>query len=497
MKKSILLLLILQCSLSSISFGQQPGDLDNSFGTGGKVVKYLAPWLDIAIQPDGKILAVSNVLARYKTDGSLDSSFAINGIDTIKIGSAIYKCSAVSLQPDGKILVTGRPAYGTSTLKDFFLIRYHTDGSHDSSFDGDGVLLTDLNSTSNDYGYELAIQQDGKIIVAGASNNYLALCRYHSDGSLDSSFDYDGKLVDYSVNVNFGGNWSDAVYMKLQTDGKILVGSGMVITRLKNDGSVDSSFGTSGVNILASSMYDIIIQPDDKIVLAGGGTAFVITRLNYDGSPDNNFGNGGVTTTGWYPLTCSHPTQIATSVVLQPDGRILAGGYNTCGILNDGREFVLIRYNDNGSIDSSFNADGKVTTSFLGFSSESHASVITPDLKLILGGFSYYIDYGALARYHLGYMLDVNTVAGTMENIGIAPNPTQDWINIQASKIENGIWHLEVLDLAGRQVMQEEIAVTSGSIQKKVFLNGLPAGLYLLQLDNGKKKAVSRVVKYE
>src|SRR5690606_2686208 len=98
------------------------------------------------------------------------------------------------------------------------------DGSLDSSFDGDGIVLTDLNSGSNDRGYELAIHSDGTIVVAGTSDQKLALSRYHPNGVLDSTFDYDGKLVvdNIAVDLTFyvNNNWTHPTYMKLQADGK-------------------------------------------------------------------------------------------------------------------------------------------------------------------------------------------------------------------------------------------------------------------------------------
>src|SRR4051812_23918996 len=100
MKKFILLLLSLQFSLGNISLAQNPGDLDITFGSGGQVTIPNVPLMDIAIQPDGKVLVVSNVIARYNTDGMLDATFGINGIDSIKIDDTIYYCSVIGIQSD-------------------------------------------------------------------------------------------------------------------------------------------------------------------------------------------------------------------------------------------------------------------------------------------------------------------------------------------------------------------------------------------------------------
>jgi len=498
MRTLILLLLILSSVWDSRCVAQQPGDLDNSFGTGGMVVMHYAPWTDMTIQPDGKILAVSDVIARYKIDGTLDSSFGVNGIDTIRIDSMSQVVgSAIALQPDGKILIAAGPVYVNTDLKDFLLIRYNTDGSLDSSFGGDGFALADINSGSDDYSYEVVVQADGKIIVSGASDQKLALCRYNSNGSLDSTFDYDGKLILNDINIGFSSNWSHATYMKLQADEKILAGSSSLFARLNPDGSLDNSFGNNGLKGLPASMNDLAIQPDGKIVLAGGGGDFVIIRLDSSGNFDNNFGTGGVTTTSAGMPNCSNPGHMATSVTLQPDGRILAGGYNWCCLLHDCREFVLMRYNEDGSPDSTFNSDGKVTTGFFEFSSESHASAITPDLKLVLAGYSYYFDYGGLARYHLGTMLDVKNLPVASGNIIIAPNPTRDRITIKASAIENGTWRIEILDQTGRSLLRESVTVNSNSLQKEVSLNRLEDGMYFLKMTGAHQQMTYKVVKGE
>lgn len=496
MKKIILLLILsLECILQNNCFAQQPGDLDNSFGVGGKAVIANAPWMDIAVQTDGKIVVVSSIIARYKPNGTLDSTFGSNGIDSIKIGlTSDFICNAICIQTDGKILIVGGTVNGT--VKDFLLIRYNTDGSPDSSFGMYGVTLTDFTSGSDDHGYELAIQTDGKIVVSGASNQKLALSRYKTNGSLDSTFNYDGKLTINNIGVDLNNNWSHPTYMKLQTNGKILVGSASFMIRLNPDGSLDNGFGSNGTIVLPKPMNDLAVQLDGKIILAGGATDFAIVRLDTLGNLDNSFGNGGITTTHWNNSNCSNPGQKATSIVLQPDGRILAGGYNWCCILGDCREFVLMRYNEDGNADSSFNSDGKLTTSFSQFSSESHAAAITPDLKIILAGYSYNLDYGGLAKYHLGPMLNVYSILSTDDGFCAYPNPTADIVNIDATKIENGIWHLEICDLAGRALLHETIKVTNSSIQKKVSFNSFPNGIYLLKLDNRKKKTiVRRVVK--
>jgi len=155
-----------------------------------------------------------------------------------------------------------------------------------------------------------------------------------------------------------------------------------------------------------------------------------------------------------------------------------------------------MRFNTNGGLDSSFNNDGQVVTQLTATSSETHASVITPDLKIVLAGHNYYIDQGMMARYYLGPMLYTPPVAGGAAAVHVYPNPAGDKINITAAGVDNGFWQLGFYDLTGRQVFRNTLSVTNGSIGSEIVLKGLPDGVYLLQLDNGKTRLLSRIIKH-
>ena len=479
MKKVILLLLRLPSCLYNISLAQQPGELDYNFA-GGTVTTPSVPWSDIAAQPDGKILAVSLIIARYGTDGMLDSSFGSNGTVPIEVNDTVFFCEAVAIQPDGKILVAGA-AVSENMDHDFLLVRYNADGSPDSTFDGDGVVRTDLSSGSDDYGHEIEIQADGKIVVGGESGPKLALSRYHSDGSLDSTFDYDGKMVISSINITTYGSimcsYHEA-YMELQTDGRILVGSTDSLARLNQDGSFDNSFGINGIASLPEWMNDLAVQPDGKIVLAGGCGCFKIVRLNANGSLDSSFAILGTATT--CKLQSWDPDLTTTSIVLQPDGRILAGGHTVDGMLADYRNFALLRYNSNGFIDLSFGLDGRVITTIPGFQyeSESHASAITPDMKVVLAGYGNMAPYGFLAKYHLGGMVwpaDANSISGSNETFIIAPNPATSKLTITSgSKVKE----LTICNAIGQTT---EYTAFSGSGTVTVDVGHLPPGIYYIK----------------
>ncbi len=298
-----------------------PGALDPSFGTGGQVTTDFGGFDSaqaVAVQSDGKIVAAGSsgggdfALARYNADGTLDSTFGSGGKLTTDFGG-FDAASALAIQHDGRIVVTGRTGSG-----DFALARYNGDGSLDSTFGSGGKVTTDVGGFDAALG--VALQSDGKIVAVGGggSGSDFVVARYSANGSLDSSFGSGGL-----VTTNLGG-FEAATAVALQTDGKIVAtgstfSSGFqqfVLTRYNTDGSIDSSFGTDGKVLTDFGLGSgfggaLVIQPDGKIVAAGrAGSDFVVARYNTDGSPDASFGSGGRATTDFGGATalCLLPT---------------------------------------------------------------------------------------------------------------------------------------------------------------------------------------------
>jgi uncharacterized delta-60 repeat protein len=400
------------------------GSLDTGFDGDGKLTLWVAPYSSnaanaLAIQSDGKIVAAGYAgpssadfaLARFNTDGSLDNSFDSDGKVVTSFGSNDSAFSS-AIQSDGKIVVAG--CTGSS---DFALIRYNADGSLDTTFNGTGIVTTDFGG--DDRIYSIKIQSDGKIVVAGTSGGNFALARYNTDGSLDTTFDTDGKLT-----TDFGG--SDVAYaLAIQSDGKIVAagtnGSDFALARYNTDGSLDSTFDTDGKLTTDLGGTDaanaIAIQSDGKIVVAGKNTVdFAVARYNADGSLDTSFDADGKLTTNVY----GYDTAYAISI--QSDGKIVVAG--SSGTAFSAYRFSLVRYNADGSLDTSFDTDGKVTTTFSGYA-YAYAMAIQSDGKIVVAGSiangsSPTISDFALARYNADGSLDTTFDAdGTLTtNLG-------------------------------------------------------------------------------
>ncbi|MFC1762729.1 FG-GAP-like repeat-containing protein, partial [Planctomycetota bacterium] len=375
------------------------GSLDTAFDTDGKITTAIGSGDDygqsVAIQSDGKIVVTgyshngSNydiAVVRYNTDGSLDTSFDSDGKVTTAVGSGHDYGRSVVIQSDGKIVVAGDVMNGAN--RDYGLLRYDTDGSLDTSFDSDGIY--GVSTPADEYAYSIVLQSDGKILLAGSWDNggdvNFSLSRHNTDGSLDTSFDTDGKLITNLSSDDAGRS------VVLQSDGKILLagyqhnGSNydFALLRYNSDGSLDTDFGSSGAATSTFGSgddyaYSVAVQDDGKIVVVGEGNTgsnndFCVARFDTDGNLDTDFDSDGKVSTD---LNSGH--DYARTVLIQDDGKILVAGYATNGS-ND--NFALVRYNTNGSLDTAFDAPGLLNAT-PEFTEDGAAIVLDSDVQIV------------------------------------------------------------------------------------------------------------------
>jgi uncharacterized delta-60 repeat protein len=389
------------------------GDLDPTFGTGGKVTTNFggneASW-GLAVQQDGKaVLAGSRsdsgpsddfVLARYSVSGALDSTFDGDGKVTTDFGGRSDRAGDVAIQADGKIVAAGSGFPAEVRPLDFALARYNRNGTLDGTFGDGGKVLTTFEPNSIESANAVVIQPDGKIVAAGgtrsagAPRSDLAVARYLPNGSLDPSFDGDGLVM---TPISPG---HDTVFdLVVQPDGRLIAagwsnpgGFDIAMARYNTDGSLDSSFDADGKVIAPfrpASTYasHLLVQPDGKILTGGTGLA----RFNPDGGVDRSFGADGRAVTD---LGLVKP-------VLQPDGKILAAGtiFQSSGQFSD---FVVVRLTAAGRIDSTFGRGGRVVTDFRRQDDATDATLLANG-KLIVSGYTSHVPFEAgdfaVARY--------------------------------------------------------------------------------------------------
>lgn len=400
------------------------GDLDASFGSGGRVTTDLGGFdivYAMTIQNDGKIITAGTAglqfaLARYNADGSLDTEFGEAGkvkTDFYPLGAQFEVAYAVALQPDGKIVAAG---YGGDSSRglDFALARYNSDGTLDKSFGDRGKVVTEFRSfNSTEFIQAIGIQSDGRIVaVGGASspgfglNQVFGVARYNTDGSIDPTFGTGGKTSVTFFNNSSINEMPRAV--AFQPDGKIVVAgfasSYFGIARFNSDGSLDTGFGNGGKVITdfengGDEAIAISLQSDGHMLVAGRSTHSVadedlaVARYNPDGTLDTNFGVGGMLRADFFPTGTGISREGLNSIIFQDDQKIIAAGFTQFN-----SDFGVVRYNLDGTLDSGFGLNGKVVTDF-GTSREApYALAVQQDGKIVAAGATGSGDF-AIARY--------------------------------------------------------------------------------------------------
>jgi uncharacterized delta-60 repeat protein len=381
-----------------------PGDLDPGFGSGGLVTTDFGGrgdfGLAVALQGDGKIVAAGNssavgvfsvsfALARYERDGSLDPTFGSGGTVLTSFGMPLSAAADVVVQPDGKIV-----AVGIAGL-DFAVARYNADGALDSTFGTGGLVTTDFGGF--DQANAVALQPDGKIVVAGPLQGAIGVARYEADGSLDSSFGTGGKVVTDASPLS-----ESAFDVAVSNTAKIIVGgvvglfpfgaSDFELVRYNADGSLDASFGGDGVVTTdfagfdsVDSMFALSVAQDGRITAAGSSQAgssrdFAVARYHADGALDSSFGGDGMVTTD----VSAGSEDLGNATVAHADGSFTVAG--TTSSTPGESAFAVVRYTATGELDTGFGSGGKATAEFGNPINNAFDIAAQPDGKVVVAG---------------------------------------------------------------------------------------------------------------
>ncbi|MFZ1755205.1 MAG: Ig-like domain-containing protein, partial [Caldilineaceae bacterium] len=517
------------------------GDLDPTFGSGGKAITSVGPNHDwgnaLAVQSDGKIIVggysqqpdIDFVLVRYNVDGLLDTSFGNGGVAVTPAPGADY-LQEVLIQSDGRILAVGYSVQGS--LYYLALARYHSDGSPDTSYHGGGLWRTVVNGRYG-AGYAGVLQSDGRLVVAGyvsngGSGNDFFVARYLPNGNMDTSFGQGGVMISVLT-----GSHDAANALAIQDDGKIIAGgyatlsgSGQdfALVRYHSNGIPDPSFGFNGNGVVvtaftASTDYinDIAIQDDGKIVAVGVATInssdWAMARYNSNGSPDNTFGSGGQQTHVFYSTD-----DRAFSMALQPDGKlVVAGRAHNPATLSD--DFALMRFTSDGLVDTSFGNSGLVMTP-MGDAPNSFDSIgsiaIQDNGKILAAGFADNSGTNrdiALVRYDgfpvaappaedfpvlfwsnqgVGYM-QTSSDGATFQNLNSVDSSSAQDVEVDAGG--GKLYWIETRDIkrANLDGTGVEILASTNSIFRAIGLDTANGHLYFVDVDSAGEDSVGRM----
>ena len=491
----------------------QAGVLDATFDGDGIAFDTIGDGDDhsyaLTLQPDGKIVVagaafngVDQDLAvmRLQPDGSLDPGFSGDGKVTTDIGTEDYGLS-VGVQPDGKVVVAGYTMSGAAIV----IIRYQMDGELDTTFGSAGIVISDP-GPGVDIGSAVALQPDGRIVVAGRTFNGvdsdIALLRFDNDGSPDSTFGANGIAI---TAPGIGDDRANA--LAILPDGRVVVAGSSYIgadldvamVRYLSDGTPDSSFAGDGVATYPDPYEEqalaLIVQPDGKCVLAGydvsgtfGDADILLSRVDTTGMLDGTFGTGGLAVHSLGP-----GDDVAHSVTLQPDGKILVGGNVGWGTLE------VLRLLPNGSMDNTFDADGEVSL-FMGGGAFPPGTSITlqPDGKILTCGAwhnGFDKDF-AVVRYLNDLYVGMQQITPRV-NVRVHPNPSPDGCVVEYGSTTSGALTCELFDDQGRSVrtLFSNAFRAAGSHREMLDLSDFASGSYTIVLSNGQGRVSVQVVK--
>ena len=383
-----------------------PSGLDTTFGVDGRVSTAVGHGEAeaVLVQPDGGIVTAGHrgvnggidfALTRHDPNGNLDVGFGDGGIVTTDLGSLDDEALDAALLPDGGFVLVGRTD-GPGFNRNFAVVRYHADGSLDTTFGNSGIVTTDFGGQV-DQANAVAVQPDGKIVVAGlaartgpfGADNDVALVRYLADGTLDTSFGGDG-----IVTTDLGTRTDVGRAVVVQSDGRIVVAGtaddDVALVRYTDTGEVDTSFGRDGVTITDFGSDDfangVALMADGRILVAGHTLGaglnidFALARYSADGALDHSFGSDGIVTTD-----VGGGDDFAEGLTVDANGRVVVVGRATSSTILD---MAVVRYDSEGTLDAGFGENGLVTVDFHGKGEFGQDVAVQSDGKIVAAGYT-------------------------------------------------------------------------------------------------------------
>lgn len=429
-------------------------------------------------------------LSRHITDGTIDTSFGTNGFLSININNNTYG-ESITLQQDGKIVVAGY-ILTSGTSSSLLVIRLNSDGSFDTSFGNNGIALFDNNIKA----YSVKMKTDNKIVIGGNNGDSdFTVVRLNSDGSLDNSFGFNGVVSTTIVNSSYESR-INAVNIqndgKIVASGFAFmnfVHVNFCTVRYNTNGSIDNTFGVNGKVLTnvdstnSSVIYAQAIQQDGKIVVTGSSEgASVLARYNSNGTLDSSFGINGMS------IFTFGDSCISRSVLIQPDNKIVIVGESFLPV----DKYMIARYTTNGEFDTTFNTTGYNLGNFSTNNNYFNSVLMQPDGKLTATGWNQIGNdpYTVIARFNSG--LNLSNYEFEKDSFVVYPNPSSGVFQLTFNKSFSQKMVYSIYDVMGRKIIEKEISNESSSFD--INLENYPKGIYLLNVTTGETKVVKKLV---
>jgi uncharacterized delta-60 repeat protein len=495
-----LTLILLLCLAGKNAFSQ-PGTLDTSYASNGRVLTSYTPANFLSdysvLQQDDYVVMMGRYgvpasgiaqigISRHKADGTIDTGFGTNGLVIINVNNRTYGKSIV-LQQDGKIVISGY-IQNPSTNVSLLVARLNPNGVLDSTFGTNGIAVINNNLIGN----SVKIQPDNKIVIGGNCGLDFGVSRLNVDGSLDDDFGFNGLVT---TTINSSSNSSQINALNITSDGKIIASGWAYLNpinkcfctvRYDTSGNIDTGFGINGrvITDLDSSAAEEImaqaIQADGKIVVTGNKSLLiVVARYNIDGGLDTSFGTNGISTNTFGNSCLVH------SMLIQPDNKIVIVGES----FSPDNKYFIARYDNNGLLDNTFNSNGYNLLSFGPNNNQFNSVLLQQDGKLIATGFTQIENdiYTVIARFNSGLL---NTNQFELDRLKLFPNPTEGIVMFDNTVYD--IKKVTVLNYLGQQV-QKTFDCPHGDV--RIDLSGLMTGTYILQMEGENAIFNVRVIK--
>lgn len=468
----------------------------------------------VAIQPDGRILLAGRsndegigqmALVRHSWQGQRDVFFGNEGRVRLDIGAGDASANAVAVRSDGRILVAGYVGNGSDS--DIALVGLLANGQRDAGFGSNGVITIALGG-GDEVAHAIRLDPTGRMLIVGSAfngtDNDLIVVRFAEDGTLDQGFGSGGW-----TSMDIGGD-EDGFAMALQGDGRIVLagstvngsGSGVLVARLEEDGSPDLAFGNAGVSVLDAGADEVaravVIDAQQRIVVAGRSfdgddEDVLVARFDPEGQPDAGFGIGGMVLIG-----DANSDESASSVLVRPDGVVMICG--SAGV--DGNEDVLlVRIQANGELDPTFFQDGFVTVGIGDGADRALAVALQPDGKLVVCGRAEVNGTDDFAVIRFNYASIVMDAGGPMREpagLLISPNPCTERASAVFQMRSKDRVSLQLVDGLGAVVRSFLSGAhrAPGRCTEELDLSGLSAGCYTLVLRGERHSMHAEMVKH-